>query len=600
MTGPKTKPLDLDSEGERHFGLLRDALEIGEGFELFFVCCASTRILQEIERRLAETSGSGIHCQTLTYDEPSRMNRVLEDLLQHGATEKETRLAISVRGQGRESELRAGWTQALVLLNEQRNRLIRECSFAILLAGPLWLIDIAQNTAPDLWSVRSSVFFMPENLPPSSMPSGSIMVSRDEDAQPMDHELRPGEYYASLARALEGSRGEVNRLTRMSLLLQAARSWRLRGELGKARDVLDHVVEMCTKAKDARTRAIALAHTADVLEQRGETDEALRIWREEELPVYERLGDEKSRAVTMGKIADILQERGETEEALRTWREEVVPVLEQLGDLRNRAVAMSKIADILQQRGETDEALRALREEAIPVLEQLSDLRSRAIAMSKIADILQQRGETDEALRILREEVLPVFERLGDVRSRAATMGQIANILEQRGETDEALRILREEVLPVFERLGDVRSRAATMGQIANILHRRGETNEALRVRREEVLPVYERLGDLDGIAVTRFNCAGIRIDRNGLEKGETQTILDELAESLRLSRKIKRLDGIAFSGHRLAQCLTKLGRTSEALPVLEESVAAFKKLGMAGEAAEARKLLEEIREKAK
>ena len=46
---------------------------------------------------------------------------------------------------------------------------------------------------------------------------------------------------------------------------------------------------------------------ADVLQARGELDEALRIRREEELPVFERLGDVRARAVTMGRIADVLQ-----------------------------------------------------------------------------------------------------------------------------------------------------------------------------------------------------------------------------------------------------------------------------------------------------
>ena len=39
---------------------------------------------------------------------------------------------------------------------------------------------------------------------------------------------------------------------------------------------------------------------------RGQLDEALRIRQEEQLPVYERLGDVRSKAVTQGKIADIL------------------------------------------------------------------------------------------------------------------------------------------------------------------------------------------------------------------------------------------------------------------------------------------------------
>jgi phosphopentomutase len=65
---------------------------------------------------------------------------------------------------------------------------------------------------------------------------------------------------------------------------------------------------------------------ADILQLRGASGEALRIRREEQLPVYERLGDVRSRAITMGKIADILQQRGDTEEALRILREEVSPV----------------------------------------------------------------------------------------------------------------------------------------------------------------------------------------------------------------------------------------------------------------------------------
>ena len=46
----------------------------------------------------------------------------------------------------------------------------------------------------------------------------------------------------------------------------------------------------------ARSRAVTLGQIADVLAARGELDEALRIRREEQLPVYERLGDVPTRA----------------------------------------------------------------------------------------------------------------------------------------------------------------------------------------------------------------------------------------------------------------------------------------------------------------
>jgi phosphopentomutase len=53
-----------------------------------------------------------------------------------------------------------------------------------------------------------------------------------------------------------------------------------------------------------------MGRIADILRARGQLDEALRIYQEEALPVFERLGDVRAKEVTMGKIADILQARG--------------------------------------------------------------------------------------------------------------------------------------------------------------------------------------------------------------------------------------------------------------------------------------------------
>src|SRR4029079_1091099 len=99
------------------------------------------------------------------------------------------------------------------------------------------------------------------------------------------------------------------------------------------------------------------------LQAREQLDEALRIRREEQLPVYERLGEVPARAMTMGQIGDIWQARGQLDEALRIRREEELPVYERLGDVRLRAVTMGRIAGNLEARGELDEALRIRREE---------------------------------------------------------------------------------------------------------------------------------------------------------------------------------------------------------------------------------------------
>ena len=49
------------------------------------------------------------------------------------------------------------------------------------------------------------------------------------------------------------------------------------------------------------SRALAMGKIADIHDQRGEYDEALCIRREEQLVVYERLGDIRSRPVCIGR-----------------------------------------------------------------------------------------------------------------------------------------------------------------------------------------------------------------------------------------------------------------------------------------------------------
>jgi esterase/lipase superfamily enzyme len=98
----------------------------------------------------------------------------------------------------------------------------------------------------------------------------------------------------------------------------------------------------------------------DILRARGRLDEALRIYNEEQLPVYQRLGDVRERAVTMGKIADILQARGQLDEALR-YRMEELPVYEKLGAVRDLLVARIEQAITRLLRGSDDDRGEASR-----------------------------------------------------------------------------------------------------------------------------------------------------------------------------------------------------------------------------------------------
>ena len=71
----------------------------------------------------------------------------------------------------------------------------------------------------------------------------------------------------------------------------------------------------------------------------------------------------RSRALTLGKIADILEKRGDLDEALRIRNEEQLPVFEKLGDVRSLLVGRANQAQTLHKRnapGDREEGKRLL------------------------------------------------------------------------------------------------------------------------------------------------------------------------------------------------------------------------------------------------
>ena len=147
-------------------------------------------------------------------------------------------------------------------------------------------------------------------------------------------------------------------LQRSRLLWRKAQLARRGGELDAALAAATDARAAAVRCGDDGARDVALAAgvCADILEARGELDEALRIRKEEALPVYEKLGDVRSRAVTMGKIADILQARGELDEALRIRTKEQLPVYEKLGDVRSRLITEAKLGQMYVARGDLTQA----------------------------------------------------------------------------------------------------------------------------------------------------------------------------------------------------------------------------------------------------
>jgi hypothetical protein len=120
----------------------------------------------------------------------------------------------------------------------------------------------------------------------------------------------------------------------------------------------------------------------------------------------------------MGQIADILQARGDLDEALRIRREEELPVYERLGDVRGRSATLQWIASALLQshgieQGRIQEIYEALAE-SFTIAVKLQAPDGIASVGFQLAQVMAIGGLRDEALEVL-DEAERAFEKLGKV-----------------------------------------------------------------------------------------------------------------------------------------------------------------------------------------
>ncbi|MFC8720630.1 tetratricopeptide repeat protein, partial [Kitasatospora sp. NPDC057198] len=197
-----------------------------------------------------------------------------------------------------------------------------------------------------------------------------------------------------------------------------------------------------------------------------------RIHHEVQLPAFERIGDTRSTAVTWGQIADILQRRGQVDEALRIHHEVQLPAFERIGDTRSTAVTWGQIADILQQRGQIDEAVE-LHLKRLQVNEQLGDINEIAAANWDLARIDLNRRDLQAAIpRLVTSfQLLVKLRRPDGIAVVGINLGQV---MLAAGARAQARRVLQE-----------CRAAAAVIGA-ANIVSRADELMETIGDEVEE------------------------------------------------------------------------------------------------------------------
>ena len=260
---------------------------------------------------------------------------------------------------------RAGWFDAARwdAFNARRERLAARARARLVFWLDADAMALASSGAPDLWAWRGGVYaFLPAAVAAPAL--GSTAAASATGGQVVAMPPRPD--------------GADNR----SMAQRSRRVAEIRAWLA------------LNSAPPDELLVAPLDELGRLLRDLGDHDEALRHWREVELPLYQRLGDVRAKAITLGKIADSLQARGQLDEALRIRQQEALPVFDRLGDVRAKAITSAKIGLQLLDGGEAaaDEgrqmlemAWTALSRMGLPEADAIArDMRDRGLKLPAI------------------------------------------------------------------------------------------------------------------------------------------------------------------------------------------------------------------------
>jgi tetratricopeptide (TPR) repeat protein len=246
---------------------------------------------------------------------------------------------------------------------------------------------------------------------------------------------------------------------------------------------------------DDDRRAKFLDELAQILLESGQTEAAIAIRRDQELPLVQRLGDEVEIAFALGNLSFALQTGGHTEASIAMLRDRVLPAFDRLRQLPALCLGQIRLASALLQIQRVNEAIDVITKQAIPLATLLNygDLRSDANFI--LSACLAHQGRYKEAIGVL-ESVIASWESQPTGETKLPTaQSQLGHYLTMVGQLDKAGPLLEQAAADLAAQ-NMVAERTQALYRLARVYELQGQLSRALQVLREQAMPVATAVGD--------------------------------------------------------------------------------------------------------
>jgi serine/threonine protein kinase/tetratricopeptide (TPR) repeat protein len=361
-------------------------------------------------------------------------------------------------------------------------------------------------------------------------------------------------------------------------------AWDRLGEMDLAVEKLSVARDLGATTRNPRSAGSAARMMGIVLYHKGDFAGARKSF-EEALAIFRKTGTQVSVSKTLSDLGNLLYDQGKLQEA-RQYYEDSLRVDREIARAQDIPSDLGNIANVLEGLGDLVGATR-MQEQSLQGFRGVGDKRGEASTLGNLGLVLLERGE----LALAREnydQALAIMQEIGYKRGRGFVLQGVSEIDLAQGETQQA-RARAQEGLAIRQELKDTLRVAQSQTGLAKIALEDGKGAEAEALARAAA-PTFEQ----ENVTDYETMCAAILV-RSLLAQdkiGDAKTVADRaVVLSQRTSDR-----GARFAAAIAAALVSaKLGKTTDAIKVLENVRREASRYGYAAPELEARLHLGEV-----
>jgi len=215
-----------------------------------------------------------------------------------------------------------------------------------------------------------------------------------------------------------------------------------KGDYGKALELYQNALRICTQLKDENTKLTALNNIGLVYFRTGNHQKALEFFFES-LKIKESVGNKNGIALTLINVGIVYKNLKQFGEAIEYFTK-ALKIYKHLRDLKGISMAYNNLGNILYENKDHAQAL-AYYNKALEIKEKIGDAYGLAVARKNIADVYFLQKEYKLALDFASKSFTDSKDS-EDNWLNAASLNLIGRIYSKTGEYEMAEKYLKQSL----------------------------------------------------------------------------------------------------------------------------------------------------------